>query len=90
MALLQVEGPPPAWYGSSHWHRGDLEEGNEQLEVELGSHRVLYRGRRYREDLSAWRVNADAQAALRANIQAVLSSTYERHEEVRAWVGLTG
>ncbi|GAB4816099.1 hypothetical protein N2152v2_003145 [Parachlorella kessleri] len=76
--VLEVEGPPPPWYGSERWHHGDL-KGDPH--TELHGQRGIFKGRD-REGRKAWRHNAAAQEGLRASIRAVLQELYERHNEV--------
>lgn len=75
---LEVEGPPPPWYGSRHWHHRDLKEAPH---AELQGQRGFYLGRD-KEGRKSWRHNAAAQAALRGAVQAVLAELYHRHSEV--------
>ncbi|PRW45415.1 transcription elongation factor SPT6 isoform A [Chlorella sorokiniana] len=77
--VREIEGEPPAWYGHSHWRPHDVRGGL----TELGSHRALFIGREgQREEQRDWRHNDDAQAELRANIEAVLNHLYSKHEEI--------
>lgn len=67
------------------------DQGPNRTTLELGSHRALFTGRGdSREQRRSWQHAEDAQAALRASIEAVLRQLYDKHSEVRVLGGVAG